>query len=59
MVFVEKDAFAKDITDRLTMMGHIIKERGTIGAVETIMVRSDGTLEGVADNRGDDDVRGY
>ena len=34
-------------------------ERGTIGLVETILVKPNGTLEAVADKRSDDSVEGY
>ena len=38
----------------LEAMGHVVKERGNIGRVEAILVRSDGSFEGAADPRGDD-----
>jgi gamma-glutamyltranspeptidase len=41
-------------------MGHKIVEWPFIGLVESILVRKDGRLEGVADNRAEDDaVLGY
>ena len=59
VVFVEKDAFSKETLEKLIKMGHIIQERAYIGLVETILVLPNGKLEGVADNRSDDDAVGF
>ena len=59
VVFVEKDAFSKETLDKLIKMGHTIQERAYIGLVETILVLPNGKLEGVADNRSDDDAVGF
>ncbi|MEZ4920775.1 MAG: hypothetical protein R2792_16860 [Saprospiraceae bacterium] len=40
-------------------MGHTVEVRSAIGRVEAILIQEDGTLKGVADNRGADDVKGY
>ena len=40
-------------------MGYKITPRGGIGRTEVIKVLSDGSFEGVADGRGDDDAQGY
>jgi gamma-glutamyltranspeptidase / glutathione hydrolase len=59
VVFTEKNSFTPEVIEILTKMGHKINERSYIGLVETILVRPDKKLEGVADDRGDDDAVGY
>lgn len=59
VVFVEKDAFPIETINKLIGMGHKIQERAYIGLVETILVLKNGKLEGVADNRSDDDAVGF
>ncbi len=58
-VVVEKDGFKPEVLEKLKKMGHSFRERTSMGLVETILVRADGKLEGVADNRGDDDAEGF
>jgi gamma-glutamyltranspeptidase/glutathione hydrolase len=58
-VFIEKDCLENGTNMTLKTMGHHIEERGNLGAVEAILVRGDGKLEGAADIRGDDDARGF
>lgn len=53
-ISVEKGAVDSLVQKELEAMGHQIKERGTIGRVEAILVRPDGSYEGAADPRGDD-----
>lgn len=43
----------------LVKMGHTFKSKRGIGAVDAILVRKDGKLEGGADPRGDDTADGY
>ena len=57
-IFVEK-TFPQATRDALTKMGYKITPRGGIGRTEVIKVLSDGSFEGVADGRGDDDAQGY
>ncbi len=64
-VFTERDIFPEATINQLKEMGHQIVERGsliekeTIGKVDAILVRPDGTLEGAADIRGEDSALGY
>jgi len=58
-IFYEKGAFDEETVSKLESMGHATKERGSIGKVEAIRVLPDGTLQGVADPRGDDSASGY
>jgi len=57
-VFTEPHAFSKADSLTLTSMGHRLKVRGSIGRTDAILKKSDG-LEGGADPRGDDAVRGF
>ncbi len=58
-LFTEKNALDSTVIEKLTQMGHHIVERRSIGAVDAILVRPDGKLEGGADPRGDDFAVGY
>jgi gamma-glutamyltranspeptidase/glutathione hydrolase len=58
-VFIEKDCLENGTNSTLKNMGHTLEERGNLGAVDAILVRADGKLEGAADQRGDDDARGF
>jgi gamma-glutamyltranspeptidase/glutathione hydrolase len=51
--------FSKVTLDALRQMGYTINERGGIGRTEVIKALPDGKFEAVADNRGDDDARGW
>jgi len=55
----EENGLDPKIIAELKSMGHNLKERGSIGRVDAILVNKDGTLEGAADNRGDDHAGGY
>jgi gamma-glutamyltranspeptidase / glutathione hydrolase len=59
ILFIEKNTFTPELIETLTKMGHKVQERYHLGLVETILVRPDKKLEGVADDRGDDDAVGY
>lgn len=43
----------------LTQMGYSISERASIGRTEVIRMNNNGTIEAVADVRGDDDAEGF
>lgn len=56
--FIEREGKLPEKTiNMLEAMGHVFRERGYIGRVETILVR-DGKIEGAADKRGDDHAEG-
>jgi gamma-glutamyltranspeptidase / glutathione hydrolase len=59
ILFIEKNTFTPELIETLTKMGHKVQERYHLGLVETILVRQDKKLEGVADDRGDDDAVGF
>ena len=58
---MEPNRFSKDIITALEQKGHTINEERSpvIGIVDAILVLPDGTLEGGADNRGDDAAAGF
>jgi gamma-glutamyltranspeptidase / glutathione hydrolase len=57
-VYIEK-GFPINTFDSLQKTGYYLIERGNIGRTEVIKVLPGGKLEAVADNRGDDDARGW
>jgi gamma-glutamyltranspeptidase/glutathione hydrolase len=54
LLYYEKGCFTDSMKNQLEEMGHILKERGSIGRVDAILCKTDGSLEGGADPRGDD-----
>ncbi|MGB1216887.1 MAG: gamma-glutamyltransferase family protein, partial [Saprospiraceae bacterium] len=58
-IMVEKNSLTLETIDELREMGHSFSSRDKIGRVEAILVRPDGKLEGVADDRGEDSADGY
>jgi len=58
-IMVEKDAISATDRKALESMGHEFLERGSIGRVDAILIKSDGKLEGGADPRGDDHAAGF
>ncbi|OAV68729.1 Gamma-glutamyltranspeptidase precursor [Bacteroidales bacterium Barb4] len=55
----EDGAIPNEVRTRLESKGYPITPRSPYGRVEAIVVRSDNTLEGGADPRGDDKATGY
>lgn len=56
---VEKDCLNPETRTQLESLGHKFKPRGNIGRVEAILIHTNKKIEGAADNRGDDDAKGY
>jgi gamma-glutamyltranspeptidase/glutathione hydrolase len=57
-IFVEAD-FPQGVRQQLQQMGYKVTQRGAIGRTEVIRINANGTIEGVADKRGDDSAAGY
>ncbi len=60
-IYIEPDALTKEARNGLTQKGHGISSRErTMGKIDAILVKPDGTYEGAADiTRGDDTAIGY
>jgi len=58
-VAVEKGAISPATRTYLESKGYKLKERGSIGRVDAILVKPDGVLETGADPRGNDTAAGY
>lgn len=59
LISYEKSYSNKRLFEDLRKKGHSLKERGSIGKVDAILVRDDGTLEAGADSRGMDTAAGF
>ena len=59
VVFVEEGCVDDAAKQKLEAMGHTVEQRGPIGRVEAILVLPDGSINAVADWRGDDHAEGY
>ncbi|MEO5995083.1 MAG: gamma-glutamyltransferase [Chitinophagaceae bacterium] len=57
-LYIEKD-FPENIAAGLRKMGYKTTVRGSIGRTEVIKITANGTIEAVADKRGDDSAEGY
>lgn len=56
----ENGAFTESVIKRLQDKGYILEmQRNTIGRMDCILIRPDGTMEGGSDPRGDDTSIGY
>jgi len=58
-VYVEKGAIDEATRKRMELKGYKIVERGPMGRVDAILIRTDGSLETGADPRGNDTGLGY
>lgn len=58
-LILEDEGFESKLVDELNEMGHHAKLRGKLGKVEAIRIMENGELEGAADIRADDDVKGF
>ena len=58
-ILIEKSALNDHVKQELVKLGHKIDERNSIGLVDAILVREDGTLEGAGDRRGEDKAVGF
>ena len=56
---VEENTLSDELSNDLTNIGHKIMIRKTLGRMDCILVREDGSLEGGADKRGDNVALGY
>ena len=56
---IESERFSTIIKDELEKSGYKLSDKGLIGRVDGILIKSDKTLEGGADKRGDDTAIGY
>lgn len=59
LITFEKERIDVATDAKLREMGHMLKERSTIGRVSAIMIHRDGRIEGGADKRGDNSSCGY
>ncbi len=55
----EENCLSLETKAKLESLGHVFKPRKAIGRVEAILVNDKNMLEGAADPRGDDDVKGF
>jgi gamma-glutamyltranspeptidase/glutathione hydrolase len=56
---IEEFGFSSEVIEALEQMGHTVNKRDKIGKVEAVKCSADGLLEGAADIRADDDVKGF
>ncbi|MCG7859296.1 gamma-glutamyltransferase, partial [Flavihumibacter sediminis] len=58
-VIYTEPGFPENLIQQLEAMGYTIKKRGPIGRTELILIKEDGSIEAVGDNRGDDAALAY
>ncbi|MFT4534379.1 MAG: gamma-glutamyltranspeptidase/glutathione hydrolase [Saprospiraceae bacterium] len=58
-LILEDVGFDTLLVNELNEMGHHAKLRGKLGKVEAIKILENGNIEGAADTRADDDVKGF
>ncbi len=58
-IILEENAFDSTLKLKLESLGHKMRTIRSIGLVDAILVRPDGSLEGGADPRGDDHAEGW
>ncbi len=56
---VEENTLSDKLSNDLTQIGHKIVKRSSLGRMDCILVKEDGSLEGGADKRGDNIALGY
>lgn len=56
---IEEMGFSDKVIKELEQMGHKVRKRSPIGKVEAVKCFTNGDLEGAADIRADDDVKGF
>jgi gamma-glutamyltranspeptidase/glutathione hydrolase len=57
-IFVEAE-FPQAVKEQLQQMGYKVTRRGAIGRTEVIRIDPNGTIEAIADKRGDDSAAGF
>ena len=58
-LIIEKNTLDHNVRENLNKLGHKIMERNSIGRMDCILIKDDGSLEGGADKRGDNIALGY
>ena len=58
-LIIEKNTLEDNVRENLNNLGHKIIERNSIGRMDCILIKDDGSLEGGADKRGDNVALGY
>lgn len=59
VLIVEENTLSDKLSNDLTQIGHKIVKRKTLGRMDCILVKEDGSMEGGADKRGDNIALGY
>ena len=59
VLVVEEETLSDELSNRLTKIGHKIVNRSSLGRMDCILIKEDGSLEGGADKRGDNVAIGY